>query len=155
MEAKKVIFSDELIKVDQKDLDNSREINPTANNDQITRNIDLLNFFISAYNNKYNDCGSMFDKLDPKDPTSTNDRMELFYEYIVEYQQLYEKNPNLCDCYDEVMFVANPDHDIYALVISDKRTIHCVSHTYISLLSYVYDELKGDHTKIIWNIVKL
>lgn len=119
------------------------------------KNIDLLNFFLIAYNKKYHDNGNMFARVDAKDPTSTNDRMELFYEYMTIHQSLETINPDLCDCCDQESFVASSDHDIYALIVGENRTIHCVSHSYISLLSYIYDQLKGDHRRIVWNIVKL
>ena len=127
--------------------------NDVTNNE--TKNIDLLNFFLSAYNKKYNDNGNMFARVDTKDPTSTNDRMELFYEYMTIHKSLVDINPELCDCCDQESFIASQDHEIYALVVRANREIHCVSHSYISLLSYIYDQLKGDHSRIVWNIVKL
>lgn len=120
-----------------------------------TKNIDLLNFFLSAYNKKYHDVGNMFVRVDTKDPTSTNDRMELFYGYMTDHQSLLNINPEFCDCYDPELFVASPEHDIYALIIGEKRDIHCTSHSYMSLLSYIYDQLQGDHQRIVWNIIKL
>jgi len=119
------------------------------------KNVDLLNFFLSAYNMKYKNYGNMFDKVDAKDPTSTNDRMEIFYGHMTDHMELQRINPELCDCYDQELFVGSQEHEIYALIISEDRNVHCVSHSYMSLLSYIYDQLKGDHQKIVWNIIRL
>lgn len=139
-------FSDESIDIDQK---------TTTEDTNAKKNVDLLNFFLSAYNLKYKNSGNMFDKVDAKDPTATNDRMELFYRYMTDHRELQQINPELCDCYDQELFNASQEHEIYALVVTDHRNVHCVSHSYMSLLSYIYDQLKGDHLKIMWNIIRL
>lgn len=112
--------------------------------------IELINCFNSLYNNKYNKKTSMFEQVNDKDPTSTNDKMEMFYEYMKLHKELQLKNQKLIDIYDINEELQSDVYSIYALTINKK--VKLISYSYISLLYYGYKEIKND---INWNILEL
>lgn len=111
----------------------------------------MFNAFTLLYNTKTQSTGSFFENIDPKDPTSTNDMQETFYEYVCEYRELYAENPENVDVFEPNDSINTNENDTYALIIGD-NSIVCISRSYLSLLYYgciEYDE------KLKWNIVKL
>lgn len=122
--------------------------NPTNQPNSVVR---MLDKFLQMYNSKYQKSGHIFEDLDPKDPSATNDKMELFYEYMQEHNDLTAKNPQYIDIYDPSDEIENADqYDIYALCKNDRPLY--VSLSFISLLSYgVGDKKLGTD----WKIVKL
>jgi hypothetical protein len=95
---------------------------------------DMINDFQRIYNGKYQRVGSMFDGIDLKDPTSTNDPMETFYEYMKEHTTLLNENESLIDVYEPgVPIDGSAGHTIYALITKNLETKY-LSLSYISLL---------------------
>lgn len=122
-------------------------MNPTSDN-----NLDLLNIFIRVYNQTNNKNNNMFSNINEKDPTSTNVMMELFYEYMKEYNELFKLDPQFVDVYDRetINEITNNNKNIYAIEIDEK--INILSMSYMSLLVYAQFELKEFDN---WNIIKL
>ncbi len=115
-------------------------------------NLELLNVFLTKYNIKHHSNKSMFDGIDEKDPTSTNDQMELFNQYMYEHNKLIANAGQECaDIYDQDSFVINNDYDTYAIIVDEDKKILYLSHSYMSLLWIGYKEL----SERTWNIVKL
>lgn len=118
----------------------------------------LLDKFLELYNKKHNTNGSMFEDIDIKDPTMTNDRMELFYEYMQEYQDLADENKNYIDVYEPDDTIDNPrSYDIYALISNKSSKILYLSLSYMSLLviGCKNDKEIQDNIGKDWNIVKM
>lgn len=119
-------------------------------------NLELLNIFLMKYNAKYNSIKNMFDGVNDKDPTSTNDQMELFNQYMFEHNNLIaNEGQDYVDIYDQNTFLINTNnYDSYAIIIddndNDKKVLY-LSYSYISLLWFGYKYL----SKKLWNIVKL
>jgi hypothetical protein len=115
--------------------------------------LQLLDKFLQIYNTKHNSPGSFFVGVDIKNPVATNDRMETFYEYLKEYEELQKQNPSYIDVYEPGMTIENGDsNEIYALVTGKDSKIVYLSLSYISLLTV------GIKTKDIgkdWSIIKL
>ncbi len=120
--------------------------------------IEIVNLFLKKQNELKQTVGaSMFHNVDFKDPSSTNDQMELFYEYMNEYQVLSNINLDHVDIYDEDTYQKQDiDCDIevntYALVQQHTNKLYYLSMSYISLLYCALDNLKN---KDDWNIIKL
>lgn len=112
--------------------------------------IELLNVFLQRYNQKYKKVGSMFENTDIKDPLSTNDKMELFYEYMKEYQDLLQEDKKLIDVYGPNDNITSDKHEVYALVTDND--IKYIANSYISLLFIGY---KTTNSEKNWNIIKL
>ena len=121
----------------------------------------LMDKFLEIYNKKHRTSGSMFDNVDIKDPTTTNERMEIFYEYMQEYQNLYEENKDFIDVYGPDDKIENSgSHDIYALVTGESSKIIFLSLSFISLLvigciSAKNDKKMQDMLGKNWSIIKL
>jgi hypothetical protein len=120
--------------------------------------VDLINIFIFKQNQMHNSMGKhVFNNVDIKDPSSTNDYMEIFYEYMNEYKVLNEINQEYIDVYDEDTY-EKPDIDCdievntYALIENETNKILYLSMSYISLLYCGIETLKN---KDNWNIIKL
>lgn len=115
--------------------------------------IEMLNQFLRIYNKKYNKDGSLFENVNAKDPLSTNEKTELFYEYMQNHQSLQSIQQDLVDVYDVNAQIPMSDvHDIYVLIIGDDRKLKYKSLSFISLLYIGYSTIEKE---IIWNIVKL
>ena len=113
----------------------------------------LFDKFLIIYNKKYNTTGSMFENVDIKNPLSTNEKMELFYEYITDHKALYDENPNYIDVYDPDYKIENSDsHDVYALIIGKTSSIKYLSLSFISLLIIGCQKIESG---IDWSIIKL
>jgi hypothetical protein len=114
----------------------------------------MLDKFLQIYNSKHNAIGSIFEGVDLKDPIATNDRMEMFYEYIQEYQLLYEENPSYIDVYEPNVTIENSDsNDVYALISADGSKITYLSLSFISLL--LIGIKSTHHLGKNWSIIKL
>lgn len=124
-----------------------------SSSEEIDDNIELIDMFIKKYNQLHRKNDHLFSNINEKDPTGTNDQMELFYEYMKEYQELYAENPENVDIYDTSTFNNNNNRNIYAMVNSDDMSILCISLSYISLLKYGANTDLKDSDK--WNIVKM
>lgn len=117
--------------------------------------IELINLFIQKYNVIHQVNDNFFQNVDEKDPSATNDQMELFYSYIKEYQELQNENIDYIDVYEPSNNISGSDHCVYALVelVELKNTkILYISRAYISLLYIAYKTINKD---IKWNIIKL
>jgi hypothetical protein len=113
----------------------------------------LFDKFLLIYNKKYNASGSMFENVDIKNPMSTNEKMELFYEYMIDHKELYDENPNNVDVYDPESKIENSNsYDIYALIIGQSSSIKYLSLSFISLLTIGCQKIESS---IDWSIVKL
>jgi hypothetical protein len=112
--------------------------------------ISLLDKFLQIYNAKYHKTGSMFENVNIKDPHSTNDKMELFYEYMQEHIELEQNNKMSVDIYGPEDTIDSDSNEIYALV--DKQKTKYISLSFISLLAQGISEpeLSPD-----WTIVRL
>lgn len=115
--------------------------------------VNILDKFLQIYNMKYDKSGSLFENIDLKDPLSTNDKLELFYEYMEEYSDLQSENINYIDVYSPSVTIPNDDnHDIYALIIGKNRKIKYISLSFISLLYAGIQELGMSNN---WSIIAL
>ena len=115
--------------------------------------VELVNTFLKIYNKKYKKNGDMFENIDVKDPLSTNDKLELFYEYMQIHKNLQQLNTNLVDVYEPDIYMDNKDNnDIYALILDVDKKLVYKSFSYISLLFTGY---KSFVDNINWSIVKL
>lgn len=100
---------------------------------------EMLNRFQYIYNCKNKKTDSMIDNVNEKDPTDTNESMELFYEYMQLHKELYVENSDYIDVFDNVNELKKDfgdninKYDIYTLVI-DKFETKYYSLSYISLL---------------------
>tara|TARA_Y100000780_G_C13676151_1_gene414280 strand:- start:1712 stop:2077 length:366 start_codon:yes stop_codon:yes gene_type:complete len=113
--------------------------------------IELINLFLEYYNKNNNDKGSFIDNINLKDITSTNYKMELFYEYMNEYKIL-SKNQKDIDIYDENSYIDNDEKDdIYCLIVGKK--LNYFSKSFISLL-YIMLNYKKKSKEVEWNIIK-
>ncbi len=113
--------------------------------------IDLIDKFLELYNTKYQKIGSMFENIDIKDPSSTNERMELFYEYMQEHVNLLAENPENIDVYGSDDHIENDDHEIYAIIYGDNAKVKYLSLSFISLLYIGVNEFSEKK----WTIVKM
>ena len=112
--------------------------------------IEMINMFLKLYNKKYKTNGNLFENIDIKDPLSTNDKTELFYEYMEIHNNLQQKNNVLVDVYEPDMYIDNKNNDnIYMLITDADKRILYKSLSYISLLYIGYKNL--DNTD--WNII--
>jgi len=113
----------------------------------------LIDKFLQIYNMKYDKSGSIFEDINIKDPLSTNDKMELFYEYMQDHASLESENKNYTDVYGSNDEIPNENgHDIYALVVGKERKVKYISLSFISLL-YIGTQEKG--LKSDWSIIML
>ena len=113
--------------------------------------IELINIFLKIYNKKYKKKGDMFENVDIKDPLSTNDKTELFYEYMLIHKNLQQQDTQLVDVYEPDMYMENKDNNnIYALILDNDKKLIYKSFSYISLLFIGYKNLINN---IEWNIV--
>lgn len=114
--------------------------------------LNLFDKFTEIYNAKYNAKGSLFEGINEKDLTSTNDKMELFYEYMQYHNDLAKENPEMIDVYDPDSKIINSDkHEIYALCVGKEKKPVYISLSFISLLSVGVREIK----KRDWIIIML
>ena len=112
--------------------------------------IELINIFLKIYNKKYKKKGDMFENVDIKDPLSTNDKTELFYEYMLIHKNLKQQNTNLVDVYEPDVYMENKDNNnIYALILDNDKKLIYKSFSYISLLFIGYKNLINN---IEWNL---
>lgn len=110
--------------------------------------IELINLFLEYYNNAYETYGSLFENINLKDKTSTNHKMEMFYQYMHEHSTLDD-----IDVYDKDTFKTNNsnDNDIFCLVVEKK--LNYFSYSFISLLYTILKYKKKDNS-VEWYIVK-
>ena len=120
--------------------------------DKMEEVLSIFDEFVKIYNKQHNTTGSMFESIDTEnaDITATNDKMEIFYQYMQEHLMLRQKNPSLIDIFHHCDHDIEPvdTYNMYAL-ICDGLPIY-VSLSYISLLYAGIDLLKTN-----WGIVKL
>ena len=116
----------------------------------------LLDKFLQIYNVKHNTTGSMFENINIKDPLSTNDKMEMFYEYMKNHQDLFAENPEYINIYEPGEAIDNGNsYEVYALVTAENgTTIKYISLSFLSLLTYGCQSPK-DIGSSSWNIIKL
>jgi len=101
-----------------------------------SESIDVIEKFLQIYNTKTGHIGSIFDKINVKDPTDTNEPMEMFYEYMLEHASLFEENQEYVDVYvPDIFEELNKEHEVYALVIGKEAHVKYLSYSYISLLT--------------------
>lgn len=128
-------------------IDNSKTLEPDES-------IDIIEKFLQIYNIKYGSTGSIFEKVDIKDPVDTNDKMEMFYELMMAHALLAQENPDYVDIYGPNDTIDGSDeNNVYAIVIGKESTIKYISLSYISLLTIGvrYPKDVGKH----WSIVML
>lgn len=113
---------------------------------------DMLDKFVQIYNIKHKKSGSMFEDANIKDPASTNEKMEMFYEYMQEHTDLMNENPEYIDVLYPDDTIDNVNHEVYALVEGKDSKVKYISLSFISLLRIGVEE-KGTDPK--WNIIKL
>lgn len=115
--------------------------------------ISLTETFNALYNKLYNKKGCVFEDCNIKEPDTTNDKMELFYQYMGEYQELSKINLKYIDVYDpKEDLYWDDNYPIYAMVRDKDSSIMCISKSYISLLHVGIENLKCSKG---WNIIKL
>jgi len=113
----------------------------------------MLNLFLRLYNMKHQTSGCIFENINEKDPQSTNDKLETFYEYMQEHQVLIDEDKSFIDVYDQSQNIPNPNsHDVYAIIVGD-CDVKYISLSYISLL--VAGSKDSKLIKKKWNIIKL
>jgi hypothetical protein len=145
---------DEKVNNDETDAHHQSHNNSTGTNINPETMLEMLDKFLQIYNSKHNAIGSIFEGVDLKDPIATNDRMEMFYEYIQEYQLLYEENPSYIDVYEPNVTIENSDsNDVYALISADGSKITYLSLSFISLL--LIGIKSTHHLGKNWSIIKL
>lgn len=116
--------------------------------------VDILNVFNRLYNAKNLTIGSMFQDVDIKDPHSTNNKMEEFYEHMQHHMMLLTEDSSAGDVYGPFDKIENKnDHEVYAIVIGASGEIKYKSLSYISLLKVGADNIKKLGSK--WNIIRL
>lgn len=136
-------------------LDNQLENMMNATNTlEPDESIDIIEKFLQIYNRKHNTNGSMFENVDIKNPVDTNDKMEMFYEYMEIHRLLAEENQDYIDVYgpnDEIE--GSNENNVYALVTGKDSKIKYISLSYISLLTVGvrYPKDVGNN----WSIVML
>lgn len=108
--------------------------------------IELINLFVEYYNKIYKTGGSFFENLNLKDKTSTNHRMELFYQYMNDHNSLDD-----VDIYDKETLESDDDKDIFCLIVEKK--LKYFSYSFISLLYMILNYKKKDNC-VEWIIVK-
>jgi hypothetical protein len=116
------------------------------------RVVDILDKFLQIYNTKFERKGSLFENVNMKDPSSTNDKMELFYEYMKIHDDLEKENKLYVDVYDPSDSIPNNDYDIYALIENRNKKIKYISLSFISLLFVGTEEFSLNDG---WSIIKL
>lgn len=114
--------------------------------------IDIIDKFLQIHNIKYNTNGSLFEGINDKDQCSTNEKMELFYEYMIEHASLEKENPSFIDVYEPNVTIDNESCDIYTLVKGKNREIKYISLSFISLLYIGVSEFSLTND---WNIVRM
>lgn len=115
--------------------------------------IEILNQFTRIYNEKYRKNGSMFENMNVKDPVSTNDRTELFYQYMQNHQEMQGRKQDLVDVYEPDACIEDSEtYDVYALIVGSDRKLKYKSLSFISLLFIGYKTMEKETT---WSVVKL
>lgn len=110
------------------------QLNDGMSDEMTTTIVSMLNLFLRLYNAKHQTVGSIFENINSKDPQSTNDKLETFYEYMQEHQILIDEDKSFIDVYDQSQNVPNPNnHDVYVIVVGDSE-VKYISLSYISLL---------------------
>ena len=104
-----------------------KDINEKSIGDYATNYFLMMSKFVQIYNMKHSTSGSLIDGVNIKDKTSTNDKMETFYEYIYEHKTLETENKELVNIYDintpmEQTGIDNSKHEIYTLVEGANKT---------------------------------
>jgi hypothetical protein len=134
-----------------------KDIKEDSIGDYATNYFLMMSKFVQIYNTKHSTSGSLIDGVDLKDKTSTNDKMETFFEYIHEHRTLETENKDLVNIYDintpiENMGFNTDEHEIYTLVEgNDKKPVY-VSLSFISLLMFGVQKYGLKHS---WSILKL
>lgn len=149
-----------IVKLNDIDIDTQKnDNNIVANTTNSESLLTLLDKFLILYNTKNHSSGSLFVNIDEKDITATNDKLELFYEYMDEHRALYAKDKKYIDVYEPDALVDYPPNDefnneLYALIIhSTKPTTKYISLSYISLL---YIGINDKYLQNVnWNIINL
>lgn len=116
--------------------------------------IEMFDKFLHIYNAKHGMNGSMFESVDPKNPSDTNDKMELFYEHMATHIALNAENPDYIDIYEPgVAMVNDASYDVYAMVIGKELSVKYISLSFVSLLKTGVEN-PIDIGKV-WSIIKL
>ena len=117
------------------------------------QSIEMINNFLRIYNTTHKINSSLFNGIDLNEPSCTNDKMELFYEYMHMHNTLYKNNPNLTDIHIDEPINNMNKYDVYACINCDTKNIICKSLSYISLL---LNGVKDENINTInWTIIKL
>lgn len=116
--------------------------------------IDMFDKFLQIYNATHGTTGSMFERINDKDPTDTNDKMELFYEYMTTHSELMAHNPEYIDVYEPgAELPGGTDNDVYALIVGKEAKPKYISLSFISLLM---TGVQNPHdVGKIWSVIKL
>lgn len=97
--------------------------------------INIIDKFLQIYNSKNKTAGTMFENVDIKNPSDTNDKMEQFYEYMQEHAMLQAENSEFTDVYPPNEKIdGSDDRIIYALIMGKHVKIKYISLSFISLL---------------------
>ncbi|VBB18340.1 hypothetical protein YASMINEVIRUS_803 [Yasminevirus sp. GU-2018] len=148
---KQEVTADEVPTDDGKEHEGGKEDDDTVAPDT---SINMFDKFLHIYNAKHGTTGSMFENINTKNPSDTNDKMEMFYEFMAIHMALQRENPEYIDVYEPgVPIVGNSGNDVYALVVGKESTVKYLSLSFISLLK-VGVENPQDVGKN-WSIIKL
>lgn len=130
-----------LDKSDSEDVEDIEAIEGIHNNiDDCTlepgESVDIIEKFLQIYNTKHGSNGSMFENVDVKNPADTNDKMEMFYEYMMIHRLLQKENSDYVDVYGPDDTIDGCDeNEVFALVVGKEAQIKYISLSYISLLT--------------------
>lgn len=112
---------------------------------------EMLNTYITSYNKKYGGNGHMFENIDIKDLTSTNDQTEMFNGYMALHIQLQQEDIQLIDVYNiDTKMENSNNNNIYVLIVND-----CPKYKSFSYISLLYIGYKNIGSSKEWNIVEL
>lgn len=139
---------------------NTQLLNMSLTSSTATQTLDpenvltLMDKFLQIYNTKHQTSGSMFENVNVKDPTSTNEKMEMFYEYMQDHKDLNDENPVYVDVYEPEVKIENSDsHEVFALVTGKESKIKYLSLSFISLLTIGCQS--PEDVGADWSIIKM
>ena len=135
---------------------NQSSMNATLSPDD---SIDIVDLFNQKYNKKYRVKTNFFEGVNSKVATDTNDKMEMFYEYMTLHNILQQKGQDYIDIYDKNSDVTCKDGNVYQLVVGEESSVMYKSLSYLSLLQFALQDLKSGKNSFldgkIWNIVAI
>lgn len=114
--------------------------------------IEILNKYLHIYNKENDTKGSLFEDIDVKNQTETNDKLEKFYDHMHMHNILFAKNQDLTDIYINEP-LDNTRYTVYACIDGETRNIIYKSYSFISLLLIGIRDPKITNTN--WSIITL